>query len=91
MSASDNKLPNLAASLCVIVGLLIGAVGGLGSGSFTGGVIAGIGVIPSCWGIWLGMQQETQGSLVWSILLLLASLAIAGLLILLATVNAVTS
>ncbi len=91
MSASDNKLPNLAALLCVIVGLLIGAVGGLGSGSFTGGVIAGIGSIPACWGIWSGMQQKTQTSLVWSILLLLASLGISALLVLLAVVNAVAS
>ena len=88
MSAPDAKLPNLAALLCVITGLLIGLISGLGGGSLTGGIIAGLGAIPACWGIWNGMQQKTQGSLVWSILLLLASLGLAGLLILLAVIGA---
>lgn len=87
MSVPDAKLPNLAALSCVIIGLLIGLIGGLGSGSLTGGIIAGVGIVPACWGIWSGMQQKTQGSLVWSIMLLLASLGVAGLLILLAVVN----
>lgn len=87
MSASNTKLPNLAALLFVIIGLLIGAVGGIGNGSITGGIIAALGVIPACWGIWAGMQQKTQGALVWSILLLLLSLVVAGLLVLLRFVD----
>ena len=87
MSASDTKLPNLVAVLCISAGLLIGAVGGLGNGSIVGGIIAGFGVVPACWGLWAGLQQDTQTSAVWSILLIIASLGIAGLLILLRFVD----
>ncbi|MEM9494029.1 MAG: hypothetical protein AAGC55_33090 [Myxococcota bacterium] len=83
MSASETKLPNLVAFLCIIAGLLIGAVGGLGEGSVVGGIVAGFGVVPACWGIWAGMQQKTQGAMVWSLLLLFAALGVGGLLLVL--------
>lgn len=88
MSAPDSKLPLLAALFCNIIGLLIGAISGFGSGSIAGGVIAGLGVIPSCWGMWAGIQnKESQAGLMWSILLFLLSLTVAGLLIVLKFVD----
>lgn len=87
MSEPNTRLPNLAALLCAIVGLLIGAAGGLGSGSIAGAVVAGLGAIPACWGIWAGMQKQTQTSLLGSILLLLLALGVAGLLLVLRVVD----
>lgn len=87
MQQSDTKVPNLVALLCALAGLFIGAVGGLGSGSIAGAVIAGLGVIPACWGIWAGMQREGQGSMAISILLLLLALGVAGLLLILRLVH----
>lgn len=84
MSAPDSKLPMLASLLFIIVGLLIGVVSGIGSGSLAGGVIAGLGIIPACWGMWAGIQdRESQAGLMWSILMFLAALGVAGLLIVL--------
>jgi len=71
----------------ILVGLVIAAMSGLGSGSIAGGVIAGLGVIPACWGAWVGMQQETQGSLALSLLLAFASLGVGALLIVLRFVD----
>ena len=82
MSASETKLPNLVALVFIILGLVIGSFG-----SILGAVIAGLGVVPACWGIWTGMQQQTQGGLVWSIVLAMASLGVAALLIVLRVVD----
>lgn len=88
MSAPDTKLPNLAALLCIIIGLLIGLIGGIGSGSMAGGIIAGLGIIPACWSMWAGIQnKESQAGLLWGILLFLGAAGVAALLILLKLVD----
>lgn len=87
MSAPDTKIPNLAAFLFVILGLLIALIGGIRSGSIAGGIIAGLGIIPACWGMWTGIQQKTQGGMAVSVLLFLAALAVGGILILLRFVD----
>ena len=84
MSAPDSKLPHIASLFFTLLGLLIGVISGFSSGSIVGGVIAGLGIIPACYGMWLGVQdRESQATLLYSILLFLASVGVAGLLILL--------
>jgi hypothetical protein len=79
----DSKTPVLAAFGLIVIGLAIAAVQGFKHGSIAGGVIAGLGTIPACYGMWKGIQQETQGTLAMSVGALIASLAVAGLLIVL--------
>ena len=84
MSSSDSKLPLFAAMFLILVGLLIGAVGGISSGSIAGGIIAGLAIIPSCYGMWIGIQdKESQATLAFSLLLFLGALGVGGMLILL--------
>ena len=61
----DSKTPALAAFGLVVVGIVIAALtnGGLTHGSIVGGMIAALGAIPACFGMWKGIQQETQGTL----------------------------
>jgi hypothetical protein len=88
MSAPDTKLPNLASLLFIFIGLFIGVIGGLGSGSIAGGVVAGLGIIPACWSMWAGIQnKESQAGLMWGVLLFLGSAGVAGLLIVLKLVD----
>lgn len=89
MSNRSAGAPLLLSLGLVVAGLLIGVIGGLTSGSLGGGLLAGAGVIPAAYGAWLGIQQETQGTLLWSILLILASLGVGGLLLILWLVSAV--
>lgn len=77
----DSKTPALAAVALVVLGLVIAAIGGLSKGSIGGGVVAGAGAIPACYGMWKGIQQETQGTLAISVGAVLLSLAVGGLLI----------
>ena len=79
----DSKTPALAAFGLVIIGLVIAAVQGLKHGSIAGGVIAALGAGPACFGMWKGIQQETQGTLALSVGAVLAALAVGGLLIVL--------
>ena len=84
MSSSESKLPLFAALFLILVGLLIGAIGGFGSGSIAGGIIAGLGIIPACYGMWLGVQdKESQATMMYSVLLFLGAVGVGGLLILL--------
>lgn len=87
MAAPDTRLPLLITLLCVIIGSLIGVAGGSVVGSVVGAVVAALGAIPACWGIWLGMQQQTQTSLLGAILLLFLALGTAGLLLVLRLVD----
>ena len=52
-----------------------------------GGIIAAAGAIPACFGMWKGIQQETQGTLAISVAAVLLSLAVGAVLIILRVVN----
>ena len=54
---------------------------GFGSRSWFGALLAASAAVPAGYGTWLGMQQEGQGRTAAGIVLLLASLAIAVILI----------
>jgi hypothetical protein len=74
----------MAAIALAVLGLVIAVVqGGLSHGSMLGGVIAALGAIPACFGMWKGIQQETQGTLATSVAALLVALAVGGVLIIL--------
>ncbi|HET7501475.1 MAG TPA: hypothetical protein VFK02_10745 [Kofleriaceae bacterium] len=83
----DSKTPALVAFAMVVVGILIAAVQGITHGSILGGVIAAAGAIPACYGMWKGIQQETQGTLAVSVTAVLVTLAIGALLIVLRVVS----
>jgi hypothetical protein len=79
----DTKTPALVAFVMVVAGIAIAAVQGLVHGSIFGGVVAAAGAIPACFGMWKGIQQETQGTLALSVTAVLVSLAVgAGLIVL---------
>lgn len=80
---ADSKTPALVAFVMVVTGIALAAVQGLTHGSIAGGVIAAAGAIPACFGMWKGIQQETQGTLAISVAAVLASLAVGGVLIVL--------
>jgi hypothetical protein len=77
----DSKTPALVAFGMIVLGVIIAAVQGLSHGSILGGVIAALGAIPACYGMWKGIQQETQATLAISVGAVLAALAVGGLLI----------
>lgn len=85
----DSKTPAFIAFGMVVIGIVIAAIGGGGitHGSIIGGAIAGAGAIPACYGMWKGIQQETQGTLAISVTAVLVSLAIGALLIVLSLVS----
>ncbi len=83
----DSKTPAMAAFGCIVVGLVIAAIQGFTHGSIAGGVIAALGAIPACYGMWKGIQQETQGTLAISVGAVLACLAVGGLLIVMRVVS----
>jgi hypothetical protein len=84
--SSDSKTPALAAFALVAIGIVIAAIGDLKHGSLVGGVIAGFGAFPAMFGMWKGIQQETQGTLAISVAAVLVSLGIAAVLIVLRVV-----
>ena len=83
----DSKTPAMAAFGLVVVGVVIAAVQGLVHGSIAGGFIAAAGAIPACFGMWKGIQQETQGTLAVSVAAVLLSLAVGAVLIILRVIN----
>ena len=83
----DSKTPAFVAFAMVVVGIAIAAVQGLLHGSIVGGVIAALGVIPACYGMWKGIQQETQGTLAVSVTAVLVTLAVGAVLIVLRVVS----
>lgn len=89
MSKPSAKKPILISLAFVIVGLILGAQGGIMSGSILGGIIAGCGIIPAAWGAWTGMQQETQGSLAGALGMVFVSLGAGGLLLVLGIIDAI--
>ncbi len=86
-SLPDNKTPALIAFIAIAIGIAIAAVQGLTHGSIAGGVIAALGAIPACFGMWKGIQEETQGTLAISVVAVLASLGVGGVLIVLRVVH----
>lgn len=83
----DSKTPAFVAFALVVVGLAIAAVQGFTAGSIAGGIIAALGAIPACFGMWKGIQQETQGTLAMSVVAVLVSLAAGGVLIALRVIH----
>jgi hypothetical protein len=71
----------------VVAGLAIGLVGGIGTGSILGAVVAGAAVVPAGYAAWKGIQEESQWPLVRAILVMLLGLGIAALLVLLRVVD----
>ncbi|HSS03468.1 MAG TPA: hypothetical protein VLM79_40670 [Kofleriaceae bacterium] len=84
---ADSKTPALVAFAMVVIGIAIAAVQGITHGSIVGGVIAAAGAIPACYGMWKGIQQETQGTLAVSVIAVLVALGIGALLIVLRVVS----
>lgn len=83
----DSKTPALAAFGLVVIGIVIAAVGGLTHGSIGGGIVAGLGAIPACYGMWKGIQQETQTTLALSVGAVIVSLGAGGVLIVLRIIH----
>ena len=84
---ADSKTPALVAFAMVVIGIAIAAVQGITHGSLVGGVIAAAGAIPACYGMWKGIQQETQGTLAMSVGTVLLSLGVAAVLIVLRVIH----
>jgi hypothetical protein len=84
---ADSKTPALVAFGLVVLGIAIAAVQGLTHGSILGGLIAASGAAPACFGMWKGIQQETQGTLAMSVAAVLVSLGVGAILILLRLVD----
>ena len=83
----DSKTPAMAAFGLVVLGLVIAAIQGVSHGSIAGGVLATAGAIPACFGMWKGIQQETQGTLAISVAAVLLSLAVGAVLIILRVIS----
>jgi len=84
---ADTKTPALVAFGMVVAGIAIAAAQDLLHGSIAGGVIAALGAIPACYGMWKGIQQETQGTLAVSVAAVLVALGVGAVLIVLRVVS----
>jgi hypothetical protein len=83
---ADTRLPVLIAYGLIAAGVVLALATGITRGSIAGGVIAALAVIPACYGMWKGLQQETQTGLALSVLAVLAALGVGGILIVLRVV-----
>jgi hypothetical protein len=83
----DSKTPVMVAFAMVVIGLAIAAAQGFSHGSLAGGILAAAGAIPACFGMWKGIQQETQGTLAMSVGAVIVALAAGGLLIVLRVIH----
>ena len=77
MSHSFSKVSEIATLACVVAGIACGLLGH----PIIGAEIAGIGIILSCYGMWAGIQAETQGALVRAILLFMLVLGVIAALV----------
>lgn len=84
---ADSKTPAMIAIGLAVVGIVIAAVQGIQYGSFWGGLLAALGAIPACFGMWKGIQQETQGTLAISVGAVLLALGVGGVLIVLRVIH----
>ena len=86
--APSAALPLMAGFVLLLVAVIVAAVTGISHGSIGGAVIAIFGVIPGAYAAWVGIQnKDSQANLLFGILIVLASVALAGLLILLRFVS----
>jgi hypothetical protein len=85
----DSKTPVFVAFGLIALGIVIAALHGVVHGSIGGGILAACGALPGLAGMWKGLQQETQGTLAWSVASVIAALVIGGVLIVLGVVHAV--
>jgi hypothetical protein len=87
----DSKTPVLVAFGMVVLGIVIAAVGngGVLHGSLLGGILAAAGALPACFGMWKGIQQETQGTLALSVGAVITSLGAGGVLIVLWVIHVI--
>ncbi|MDB4963130.1 MAG: hypothetical protein JWP01_3129 [Myxococcales bacterium] len=83
----DSKTPAIIAFVLVAIGIAIAAAQGITHGSIAGGIIAASGAGPACFGMWKGIQQETQGTLAMSVAAVVVSLAVGAVLIVLRIVS----
>jgi hypothetical protein len=83
----DSKTPAIIAFALVALGIAIAAAQGITHGSIFGGIVAAAGSGPACFGMWKGIQQETQGTLAMSVAAVLVSLAVGAVLIILRVVS----
>jgi hypothetical protein len=79
----DSKTPVFVALVAVAIGIVLAAIQGITHGSLAGGIVAALGAIPACFGMWKGIQQETQGTLAMSVMAVLVALGVGGVLIVL--------
>ncbi len=86
-TSADSKTPAVIAFALVAIGIAIAAMQGITRGSIAGGVIAALGAVPACFGMWKGIQQETQTTLAMSVVAVVTSLGVGGILILLRVVD----
>ena len=84
---ADTKTPALIAFVMIAAGVAIAAAQGIVHGSIAGGVLAALGAIPACYGMWKGIQQETQGTLAVSVGAVLLALGVGGVLIVLRVIH----
>ena len=77
----------MAAFGLVVLGVVIAAIQGISHGSIAGGIIAAAGAIPACYGMWKGIQQETQGTLALSVAAVLIALTFGAVLIILRVIH----
>jgi hypothetical protein len=89
---ADTKVPALIAFGMIAAGVVIAALGhgGVLHGSIGGAILSALGAIPACFGMWKGIQQETQGTLAMSVFAVLLAFGVAALLIVLRIIYWVT-
>ncbi|HRC58601.1 MAG: hypothetical protein IPI49_18025 [Myxococcales bacterium] len=86
-SVPDSKMPALLAFGFAGIGLVIALITGFSKASIAGGVIAGLGAIPAVFGMWKGIQQETQTTLALSVFAVLVALAMGAILIVVGVIS----
>lgn len=91
MSKPSARIPLVISLAFVVIGIVLGAINGLGSGSIVGGIIAACGIIPAAWAAWAGMQEETQKSLAGALAMVFVSIGVGAILLILGIIDFVRS
>ena len=74
-----------------LLGVLASVLGGMSAGLLFGGIVAMAGMIPAGYGAWLGIQEETQAKLAYSLGMLVLCFGVGALLIILWAFNLVSA